>query len=36
VAAYAERGILTQVNGIGFIDEVTDRVMRAIKVFRAV
>jgi adenylate kinase len=36
VAAYAERGILTQVNGMGFIDEVTDRVMRAIKVSQAV
>jgi adenylate kinase len=31
VAKYAERGILTQVDGIGGIDEVTDRVMRAIK-----
>ena len=31
VAKYAERGILTQVDGIGAIDEVTDRVMQAIK-----
>ena len=31
VAKYAERGILTQVDGIGAIDEVTDRVMEAIK-----
>ena len=31
VAKYAERGILTQVDGIGGIDEVTDRVMQAIK-----
>jgi adenylate kinase len=31
VAKYAERGILTQVDGIGQIDEVTDRVMQAIK-----
>jgi adenylate kinase len=31
VARYAERGILTQVDGIGQIDEVTDRVMQAIK-----
>jgi adenylate kinase len=30
VARYAERGILTQVDGIGDIDEVTDRVMAAI------
>jgi adenylate kinase len=30
VARYAERGILTQVDGIGDIDEVTDRVMSAI------
>jgi adenylate kinase len=29
-ANYAESGILTQVDGIGGIDEVTDRVMRAI------
>jgi len=36
VAAYAERGILTQVNGIGFINEVTDHVMRAIRVSQAV
>ncbi len=31
VARYAERGILTQVDGIGGIDEVTDRVMTAIE-----
>jgi adenylate kinase len=31
VARYAERGILTKVDGIGAIDEVTDRVMDAIK-----
>jgi adenylate kinase len=31
VARYAERGILTQVDGIGAIEEVTDRVMQAIK-----
>ncbi|WP_456506855.1 adenylate kinase family protein [Arthrobacter sp. TE12232] len=31
VAEYAERGILTQVDGIGGIDEVTERVMEAIK-----
>ena len=31
VAKYAERGILTQVDGIGGIDEVTERVMEAIK-----
>jgi len=31
VAKYAERGILTQVDGIGRIDEVTERVMEAIK-----
>ncbi|MCU1575029.1 MAG: adenylate kinase [Micrococcaceae bacterium] len=30
VARYAERGILTQVDGIGDVDEVTDRVMTAI------
>ena len=30
VAKYAERGILTQVDGIGGIDEVTDRVMAAL------
>ncbi|WP_200951896.1 adenylate kinase [Arthrobacter sp. Soil736] len=35
VAKYAERGILTQVDGIGAIDEVTDRVMDAIKVTQA-
>jgi adenylate kinase len=31
VATYAERGILTQVDGLGGIDEVTDSLMRAIK-----
>ena len=31
VAKYAGRGILTRVDGIGGIDEVTDRVMEAIK-----
>ncbi|MFF1831469.1 adenylate kinase [Paenarthrobacter sp. NPDC058040] len=31
VAKYAERGILTQVDGIGAIDEVTDRVLAALK-----
>ena len=31
MAKYAERGILTQVDGIGGIDEVTERVMEAIK-----
>ena len=31
----AERGILTQVDGIGAIDEVTDRVMQAIKAAQA-
>jgi adenylate kinase len=31
VAKYADRGILTRVDGIGGIDEVTDRVMQAIK-----
>jgi len=31
VAKYAERGMLTQVDGIGRIDEVTERVMEAIK-----
>ncbi|WP_181039003.1 adenylate kinase [Arthrobacter sp. Y81] len=34
VAKYAERGILTQVDGVGGIDEVTDHVMQAIKVFQ--
>ncbi|GAP55630.1 adenylate kinase [Arthrobacter sp. Hiyo6] len=34
VAKYAERGILTRVDGIGGIDEVTDRVMEAIKQHR--
>jgi hypothetical protein len=29
VAKYAERGILTQVDGIGGIDEVTDRVLQS-------
>ncbi|RJU02661.1 adenylate kinase [Arthrobacter frigidicola] len=32
VSQYAERGIVTQVNGIGTIDEVTERVMNALKV----
>lgn len=32
VARYSERGIVTQVDGIGSIDEVTDRVMAALKV----
>ncbi|WP_104063576.1 adenylate kinase [Arthrobacter sp. 4R501] len=36
VAKYAERGILTQVDGIGGVDEVTDRVMQAIKGAQAV
>lgn len=31
VAQYAERGILTRVDGIGQIDEVTGRVMRSIR-----
>ncbi|WP_427019026.1 adenylate kinase [Pseudarthrobacter sp. P1] len=31
VARYAERGILSRVDGIGGIDEVTERVMGAIK-----
>jgi adenylate kinase len=31
VAKYAERAILTQVDGIGLIDEVTDRVMQVLK-----
>ncbi|MEA5453459.1 adenylate kinase [Sinomonas sp. JGH33] len=31
VAHYAERGILTKVDGIGAIDEVTERVLAAIK-----
>ncbi|MDQ0864985.1 hypothetical protein QF036_002566 [Arthrobacter globiformis] len=30
MAKYAERGILTQVDGVGGIDEVTDRVIRSI------
>jgi len=36
VAKYAERAILTQVDGIGGIDDVTDRVMQAIKAAQAV
>ena len=36
VATYAERGILTQVDGIGGIDDVTDLVMRAIKACQTV
>ena len=35
VSKYAERGILTQVDGIGPIDQVTDRVMQAIKAAQA-
>jgi adenylate kinase len=35
VAKYAERGILTQLEVIPGIDEVTDRVMRAIKAAQA-
>jgi adenylate kinase len=35
VARYAERGILAQVDGIGPMDEVTDRVMKAIDVAKA-
>ncbi|MEZ2389714.1 adenylate kinase [bacterium RCC_150] len=31
VAKYGERGILTQVDGIGGIDEVTDRIIQSIK-----
>ena len=30
VATYARRGILTRIDGIGGIDDVTDRVMGAI------
>jgi adenylate kinase len=36
VAKYAERGILTRVDGIGGIDEVTDRVLLAIEAAKAV
>ncbi|MCA4135161.1 adenylate kinase [Arthrobacter sp. M4] len=36
VAQYADRGILTQVDGIGAIDEVTDRVLQAIEAAQAV
>jgi adenylate kinase len=36
VAAYAERGILTQVDGIGGVDGVTDLVMQAIKACQTV
>ena len=36
VAKYAERGILTQVDGIGGIDEVTERVLLAIEAAKAV
>jgi adenylate kinase len=36
VAKYAERGILTQVDGVGGIDEVTNRVMQAIKAVQAI
>jgi adenylate kinase len=35
VAKYAERGILTQVDGIGPINDVTDRVMQAVKAAQA-
>jgi adenylate kinase len=31
VAKYAERGILTKVDGLGRIDDVTDRVMRSLE-----
>lgn len=31
VARYEERGILTKVDGLGAVDEVTDRVMNAVK-----
>lgn len=34
VAKYAERGILARVDGIGEIDDVTERVMRAVKEFQ--
>ncbi|MCU1519246.1 MAG: adenylate kinase, partial [Pseudarthrobacter sp.] len=36
VAKYAGRGILTQVDGIGGIDDVTDRVLLAIKAVQAI
>ncbi|MFF1385278.1 adenylate kinase [Arthrobacter sp. NPDC058288] len=36
VANYAGRGILTRVDGIGGIDDVTDRVMLAIKAAQAI
>lgn len=36
VAKYAERGILTRMDGIGGIDEVTDRVMQANKASQTV
>jgi adenylate kinase len=32
VSQYMERGIVTKVDGIGTIDEVTERVMNALKV----
>ncbi|MCZ2402078.1 adenylate kinase [Paenarthrobacter sp. Z7-10] len=35
VGKYADRGILTQVDGIGAMDVVTDRVLRAIEKARA-
>ncbi len=35
VARYAQRGLLAKVDGIGGIDEVTDRVMKAIEVAKA-
>jgi adenylate kinase len=31
VATYARRGILTRIDGIGGVDDVTDRVMDAIE-----
>jgi adenylate kinase len=36
VAKYAERGILTQVDGIGGIDEITERVLKAIEATQTV
>ncbi len=34
VSKYAERGIVTRVDGLGSIDEVTERIMTALKVAR--
>jgi adenylate kinase len=34
VSQYENRGIVTRVDGIGAIDEVTERVMAALKVTR--